>query len=141
MSANEVDLGFQWLNSVLANDSTLAGYAPGGVYRALAATTSDVPYVLAIYMAGTTTTNFNGVRGFVSMLYQVKAVGPARLTGMIVNAAARIDALITTATQISITGGIIKSCIQETPLQLDELVAKEQWTNLGGLYRIMIVAT
>jgi hypothetical protein len=141
MSANEIDLGFQYFAGVLLPDATLQGYAPGGVYRALAPTSTAVPYVIASYQAGTTTTNFRGVRGFVSALYQVKAVGPARLSGMIASAAARIDALITTADPVTITGGIIKSCVQEQPLQLDEEVLKEQWTSLGGLYRLIITAT
>jgi hypothetical protein len=141
MSANEVDLGFQYFASKLVGDSTLLGFAPGGVYRALAATTTLAPYVIAISMAGTTTTNFGGVRGYVSALYQVKAVGPATVTSQVASAAARIDALITSSVPQSITGGIIKSCIQTQPLSLEELVAKEQWTNIGGLYRLMITAT
>jgi hypothetical protein len=141
MSANEVDLGFQYFASKLSSDSTLLGCAPGGGYRTLAATTTLTPYWIAIFMAGTTTTNFGGVRGYVSLLYQVKAVGPASVTGQIANAAARIDTLITSATQQAVTGGIIKSCIQTQPIEMDELVVKETWTNLGGLYRLMITAT
>jgi hypothetical protein len=141
MSANEIGLGFAYLYSTLAGDSTLSGYAPGGVYRALAPPVTSAPYVMLIYMAGTTTTNFAAVRGYVSLLYQVKAVGPANGTQALVNAATRLDTLITTATQVSVTGGTIKSCVQTQPLEVDELVAGEQWSNLGGLYRLMITAT
>jgi hypothetical protein len=141
VSANEVDLGFQYLASTLTPDSTLLGFAPGGGYRALAATDTAVPYWIAIYMAGTTTTNFGAVRGYVSLLYQVKAVGPANQTQNIVSAAARIDALITRSTQLAVTGGIIKSCVQQQPLEMDEIVIKELWTNVGGLYRMMVTAT
>ncbi len=141
MSASEVDLGFQYFASKLVSDSTLLGYAPGGVYRTLAPVTTLSPYVIAIYMAGTTVTNFGAVRGYVSLLYQVKAVGPASLTGQLASAAARIDTLITSSTQQSITGGIIKSCIQTQPIQMDEEVTKEIWSNIGGLYRLIITAT
>jgi hypothetical protein len=141
MSTNEVDLGFQYFATQLSSDATLLGYAPGGGYRKQAPAKTLVPYWIAIYMSGTTTTNFGGIRGYVSLLYQVKAVGPDSQTAQIASAAARIDALITTATQITVTGGIIKSCIQQQPIEMDEPVEKEQWTNIGGLYRLMITAT
>lgn len=139
--SSEVMLGFLYLESTLAGDGTLAGYAPGGVHRALAPIATAPPFTIMGYMAGTTTTNFGAIRGYVSALYQVKAVGPATAMAALVAAAGRIDTLITTSVPVNVTGGIIKSCVQTQPIEMDETVNGEQWTNVGGLYRIMITAT
>lgn len=141
MATHEITLGFEWLYSVLSTDSTLQGYAPGGVYRSLAPPSTASPYVILIYQAGTDAVNFGGGRAYASMIYQVKAVGPASNTAGIMNAAARADGLITTGAQVSITGGTILSSFREQPLQIDELVNGEQWSNFGGLYRILVKAS
>lgn len=138
MAVTEMQLGFAWLYSVLIADGTLQGYAPGGVYRALAPPSTASPYVIMIYQAGTDNVNFGAGRAYSSMLYQVKAVGPASNTAGIMNAAARADTLITTGVQIAVTGGTISSCFREQPLQIDELVNGELWSNWGGLYRILV---
>jgi hypothetical protein len=141
MATHEVMLGFAYLYGTLSIDATLLSLAPGGVYRALAPPVTATPYVIISYQAGTDIVNFRGVRGLASMLYQAKVVGPSNNTANLATAAARIDTVITTADQVSVTGGIIKACFRAQPLQVDELVTGEQWSNIGGLYRIMVTAT
>lgn len=139
-TTTEVDLGFVYLLDRMQADSTLMGYVTG-IYRQFAPTTAVAPYLLLIFQAGTTVTTFGGVRSHASLLYQVKAVGPARLLSTLVSAAARLDSVVSTAQSVNVTGGSILKCMQEQPFHLDELVAKEQWTNKGGLYRLYVKAT
>lgn len=141
MSSHEVMLGFQFLSSTLGGDSTLAGYAPGGVWRALAPPSSEAPYVIMAFQAGSDIVTMNGVRLIVEATFQAKAVGPASETATIVNAAERIDVLlggIQGMRDIAVTGGEILSCYRQSPLQVSELVAGELWESIGGLYRLQI---
>lgn len=135
---HEIGLSLQWLVSTLGGDSTLAGYAPGGVKRSMAPVGTATPFVIVGYQAGTDVTTMNAVRIMDNLLFQVRASGPASVTASIVNAAARIDALIDGQRSQAITGGIVLCCYRDSPLQYDELVGGEQWSNFGGLYRIEI---
>ena len=91
---SEAMYGFQWLMSVLSVDSTLAGFAPGGVWRSLADAGAATPFVILAYQAGSDVLTMNAVRLMTTHLYQVKAVGPASMASQIISAASRIDALI-----------------------------------------------
>jgi hypothetical protein len=135
----EVAGGFQWLSSVLLGDSTLVAAAPGGIWRGMAPpeTGTSTPYVIVSLQAGTDVLTANAFRVYMNGLYQIKAVGPADAYASIVTAAGRIDALLG-RTIGSISGGTILFCHRELPLAVDELVAGELWSNLGGLYRIAI---
>ncbi len=142
MSASEVMAGFQWLYSVLMADSMLAGYAPGGLWRSMAPPGTATPYMMMAFQGGTDSTTLNGYRELVDALYQVKAVGPASISAQIANAAARLDALIgSPPTKGSVPGAYISASYRDSPLQMDELVAGELWTNIGGLYRLEIQST
>lgn len=139
---HEIGLVLQWLTSTLLADTTLASLAPGGVWRAMAPTTvSSSPFVTLNFQAGSDITTINGYRIWSSQLYQVRASGPAKNTANIVQAASRLDTVlggIIGHHLTSITDGIIYSCIRESPLMLDELVNGEQWSNVGGLYRLQV---
>ena len=86
--------GLQWLKSTLAGDSTLTGYAPGGVYRGVAPPGVLTPFVIISLQAGIDVLTVNAYRLMSQPLYQVKAVGPASVTATIVAAASQIDALL-----------------------------------------------
>lgn len=94
VAGHEIMYGYQWLEATLSADSTLAGYAPGGVWRALAPPSSLAPYVIVAFHAGTDSVTMNGFRMLDDLVFQVKAVGPASETAQITSAAGRIDALI-----------------------------------------------
>lgn len=91
---SEVMYGIQWLVATLSADSTLAGYAPGGIWRGLAPPATTTPFVIVAHQAGTDSLTMNAFRLFSEIVYQVKAVGPASVTTQITNAAGRIDQLI-----------------------------------------------
>lgn len=135
--AHEIGLCYQWLVSTLT-DTTLQGYAPGGVRRGMAKTGTSTPFVIVAYQAGSDNTTMNAVRVMDNLLFQVRASGPASSTTAIVNAASRIDALIDGQRNQAITGGVVLCCYRDSPLQYDELVSGELWSNFGGLYRIEI---
>jgi hypothetical protein len=142
MSVHESYIGFLWLESVLGGDSTLAGYAPGGVWRGEAPPNTPTPFVVMAQQAGVDTNTINAFRLLVEMLYQVKAVGPASSTATIASAASRIDALIgKPPTSGSVAGGYVGASFRESPLMIDEIVNGEQWTTIGGLYRLEIQQT
>jgi hypothetical protein len=136
--AHETGLGLLWLMGVLSADSTLAGYAPGGVARAMAPASTATPFVIVGYQAGHDVTTANAVRIMADVIYQVRASGPASQTAAIVNAAGRIDTLIDSKKNQTVTGGLVLSSSRDEPLEYDELVAGAQWSNFGGLYRLII---
>lgn len=148
MAGHEILLASAYLQTTLGGDSTLAGYAPGGVWRALAEPTSLTPYVIFEFQSGTDSVTMNGFRVLTRALFQVKAVGPANNTAGLASAAARIDALLGSppnfppgGTAIAINAvnvGWLYSIYRESPLMVDELVSGELWTNAGGLYRMEV---
>lgn len=138
--SDEVDLGFTYLKSTLAGDSTLMGYAPGGVRRSMAPPQAATPFIIIAYQDGTDAPVFGGGRAYSDVTYRVKVYGPASNTAALVNAASRISTLITTATPVSVTGGTIKACFRSQPLQEDEDPDGEQWSCFGGLYRMFITS-
>ena len=146
---NEQMLGYVWIRQQLENDSALTGYAPGGVWRALAPSGASAPYVIIQHQAGKDIVTWNGLRLIVDMTFQVKAVGPgdAITTDITNSAAARIDALFGSPPGrppsgfIAINGtnvGWLYTIYHEQPLVLDELVNGEIWTNIGGMYRCQV---
>jgi hypothetical protein len=137
-ASHEVSLGFAWIYSTLAGDSTLSATLTGGVWRALAPPSTIAPYVVMIYQAaGKDSVAFRGTRAYSDLLYQVKAVGPSNNYAALVSLSARIDTLLTLATQVAVTGGTILGCYRSAPLQIDEMVDADLWSNIGGLYRLM----
>lgn len=142
MSGHEGMLALEWLNSVLSGDSTLSGYAPGGVWRGMAPQETPTPFIILSLQSGSDVVTMNAVRLMDDLLVQVKAVGPAATqTAMIANAAARMDALIGNPPNAGTTQdglGYVLASYRQSPLIVDELVAGDVWTNIGGLYRIEI---
>jgi hypothetical protein len=144
VAGHEVALGFQFLYSVLANDATLSSVAPGGVFRALAPPDTATPFVIIAYQAGSDSVTMNGFRMLDDLVFQVKAVGPATSMANIASAAERIDQLLG-GTNTGPASGVIGSnlgqclaCYRQSPLAMDELVNATLFSNLGGLYRLII---
>jgi hypothetical protein len=86
--------GLQWLKSILLADSTLTGFAPGGIFRGLAPLGTATPFIIISLMSGIDVLTMNAVRLISQPLYQIKAVGPANITATIVSAASEIDVLL-----------------------------------------------
>lgn len=147
MSGHEVALGLAWINTTITGDTTLMGLVPGGCHRG-AAPKEDVnnnpltpPFVIFNFQAGTDKTSMNGYRCLVRALFQIKAtgLGDAAHASAVASAAARIDVLFGGPKTGTTTGGIILSCIRESPVQYDEsVIAGTWWTHFGGIYELLI---
>lgn len=144
MSVHESVLCLQFLTGILAGDSTLTSLAPGGVWRGFAPAGTADPFVVIAFQSAIDALTITGVRPMSHLLYQAKAVGPAGMTAAIANAAAQIDALLGGKDGLrnqSITGGFIGSCYRDGIILTDNEVAGQNWTAIGGLYRIDIEQT
>ena len=137
MSTTETALAYNYLYSTLAGDTTLAGYAPGGVWRALAPPGTATPFVVFNFQAGSEALTLNAYRVMSNQLFQVKVSGPATGMTALVQAASRLDDLLRLSSGTP-SGGLVLSCYRETPVAMDELVSGVLWSNLGGLYRLLI---
>src|SRR5258708_7187298 len=93
-SGIEVYYGFQWLKSVLAADSTLTGFAPGGIWRGMAPSGTVTPFIVVAFQAGADVLTMNAIRLFVTPLYQVQFLGAMTLSNTLAAAAAEIDSLL-----------------------------------------------
>ena len=143
MSNHEIMLGLQYLQSVLAGDATLAGYAPGGVWRGYVPPGTSWPYVVYNFQAGSDVLTQNAVRVMDSLLFQVIVSGPSSMDVTLAAAATEIDKLLRrpagTATPDGL--GYVLACYRETPVMKDDLVNGEKWSDVGGLYRILLEQT
>ncbi len=139
--STEIDLAFAWLESTLSGDSTLTGYAPGGLWRTFAKPGTTAPYTIMNYQDGTDNVVFGGSRAYSEMHFRVVIVGPAADMQAILNGAARIDTLLTLATQTNVTGGKILASYRTQPVSMDELVEGEVWNQTGGVYCVMVKAS
>lgn len=140
MSVQESGIAFEFLYSTLSSDNTLTALAPGGVWRSMAPPSTNPPYVILSLQSGVDVLTSQIVRLMTQILYQVKVIGPVAMTAQLFSAAQEIDNLLA-RTSGTATGGVILACWRESPLQLDELVNGELWTNIGGLYRIQAQQT
>lgn len=139
MSTHEVALALSWLVSTLSADSTLQGYAPGGVWRAEAPPGTAVPYVIVQYQPQQSKDEpvFGGGRAFSDLYFQVIATGPAANGVTIANAAARIDALLPVSQPTAVTGGTVIASYRTQPIEADTIIDGETWTDMGNIQRIM----
>lgn len=143
MAGNEQDVAYQWIQSTLAGDVTLQGYAPGGVWRAEAPDGTSPPYVTVIFQPQQSrdVRAFGAVLVYSDLYFEVLAAGPATTLANITSAAKRIDQLLTVNQQTAITGGTIQASYRDQPLSTEPLVSGEIWNATGGVYRVMLVAS
>ena len=134
---NEVAEGYEYLYNKLSGDSTLLGYATGGIWPEMAPPGTATPFVVIGHQSDTDTLTATAIRIMARMYFQVKAVGPVTQSTAIRNAANRIDALLARTSGTS-TNGIILACWRDGALNIPELVDGAVWRNLGGMYRLEI---
>lgn len=140
MSIHESAIGLEYLISKLSSDSVLANDAPGGVFRVMAAPTTQPPYTIIASHSGADVLSMNGFRIMTDLLYQVFVAGPSAMMSQIISAASRVDDLLRLSSGM-VTGGYVLSCIRESPIELDEEVVGELWLRMGGLYRLYVQQT
>ncbi|SRR6266567_308223 len=141
MATHEVTLGLQYIYATLSGSTDLAAIAVGGVHRGMAPIGTSVPFVVFAHQTGSVKMAFQNVKAYTEILYQVKAVGLATNTSDVLTCAGMLDGLLMTDTDVTVTGGVIKSCYPFQTLQLDEDVNGEQWNSTGALYLIRVKAT
>lgn len=143
MSANEVDVAFQWIQGTLSGDGTIQATAPGGVWRAEAQDGITPPYVAITYLPQQSRDEiaFGAVRVFSDLFFDVCAAGPASTLASIASAASQIDVLLTIKDQTAITGGTIISSYRTQPSESDPLIDGTRWNYTGGVYRVRIKAS
>ena len=146
-SGHEIALGFAWLTSTLTANATLMSQAVGGVWRAYAPPGTVPPWIILAHQSGTDVIQMNAFRLMSRQLFQVKVVGPASGMATLAQAAEQFDTLIGSPPafgSVVIGGnmvGYVLSSYRQSPLEVDELVNGELWTNLGGLYELQIEQT
>lgn len=140
MSVHEAFIAIDFLNTTLSGDASLSSLAPGGVWRGVAPPNTPTPFVVFSNQSAVDVITANGLRLMTDQLFQVKAVGPIDQTEQISQAASAIDDLLKKTSGTAI-GGYVLDCHRESILQLDEMIAGDLWTNIGGLYRLQAQQT
>ena len=145
-SGNEVARGNQWVHTTLANDSTLATLAPGGVWRNIApeydpnnaTATLPTPFIVFGWQGGVDTNTATAQRLISRNLWRIEAIGPTEHYAAIAQAADRIDALVSLVRNSTGSDYYMLACYRESPLDRDEMVDGIQWSHVGGLYRLIL---
>jgi len=123
----------------MQGDVPLMAAATGGIYREYAPVDTVAPFVIVQQQVATDVLTVNGIRLFVSILLQIKALGPSGIGGnygVLVTIADRIDALFKSVRSVGLGTGGILCCYREQSLAYSELVNSQPWSHLGGLYHI-----
>jgi len=137
MSVHEAFIAIDFIYTTLSDDASLSSLAPGGVWRGVAPPDTPTPFVVFSNQSAVDVITANGLRLMTDQQFQVKAVGPIDETDAISQAASAIDDLLK-RTSGTATGGYILDCHRESILQIDEMVAGDLWTNIGGVYRLEV---
>jgi hypothetical protein len=136
---SEIAQAYQWVSQTMAADSALVAAAAGGIFREYAPLDTVAPFVIVSQQAGTDVLTANAVRLFVSLLVQIKALGPSGQGGsygILITIADRIDALFKSVRSFGLSSGGVLDCYREQTIAYGELVNGQPWSHLGGLYRI-----
>jgi hypothetical protein len=136
---NEGAEAYEFLYTKLSGDSTLAGYATGGVWPDMAPPGTATPFVVFQLQSETDTLTMNVFRLLSRVVFQVKAVGPVNQRATLRNAANRIDVLLG-RTNGTTTNAIIEACYRDGVLNLAEIVDGALWSSIGGFYRLDIAS-
>lgn len=118
----------------LSGDATLAGLAPGGVWRGVAPV--DATGVVVVFnQTGEADTYTFAQRATSESLYTVKAIAPGESAAPAWAAAERVETLLNDGA-ITLDAGTVLACRRDTVISLTESDAGEQYQHAGGIYRI-----
>jgi len=139
----EVDVAYTWIEATLAGDTTLASYAPGGVYQSFALPGTATPYCLVEYQPGGSSNHpvFGGANAYSKLMFRVVATGPIAAASAIASAAARIATLLTVASPVTVTGGTISGSFASTSVSKNEWVDGAKWLLDGAEWTIFVKAS
>jgi len=133
---SELAQALQWAESTMQADSALMAVAVGNIWLAFAPIGTVPPFVIMSEQAATDVLTVNAIRLFVSILLQIKMIGPASNYAALVAGADRIDALFKSVRSVGLGTGGILSCYREQSLAYEEIINGAQFSHLGGLYHI-----
>lgn len=143
MAVSEPSIAFAWIYTLLSGDAQLTSLAPGGIWRSMAPDKTAMPFVTFNWQSGQDITSMNEFRLMVNGLLQIRATGEAANTDAVIQAAARIDALLgDPPASGTVTGGLILASWRESAVSLDELLPSGVLLHHeGGLYRMQLQKT
>ncbi len=140
MSVMEAYAGIKFLYNTLKGDTQLMALVTD-VYMNRAVDGAVPPFVILSHQAGSDKLTANAIRLLTKSLYQVCVEGPDSISPILAAAAARIDDLLK-RTNGTVAGAAIDACYREMPLLLGQPpVNGQEWSKMGGLYRLEIQAT
>src|SRR6266568_4228709 len=122
---SETAQAYQWAASTMQADSALMAAATGGIYREYAPLDTVAPFVIVQQQVATDVLTVNAVRLFVSILLQIKALGPSGQGGnygALITIADRIDALFKSVRSFGLSSGGVLACYREQSITYSELV-------------------
>jgi hypothetical protein len=134
----EVVQAYQWIIATQKADTALTAKAVGSCWQEFAPMGTLAPYTLTVEQANTDVLTMNAYRVFASLLLQIKAVGPSANFDDLTIIANRIDALFGRVKNIPLSPGYMLSSYRESEISNGELVNGASWSNLGGLYRVLV---
>lgn len=122
------------LYAKLSGDATLAGLAPGGVWRGVAPLGTTGVFVTFSHVSGVDQYTLAN-RAVTASNYLVKAVGPGESAVPAWSAAERIDTLLSDQ-PLALSSGSTLSVRRERTMTLTELEGGEAYQHAGGYYII-----
>lgn len=125
----------EWLYGLLSADLTLTPLIAARAYRGVAPAGTVYPLLVYNLQAGSDVRGVGPARVMTSLLYQVKAIGTGNNFTALEPIVDRVDALLQGVSG-SVVGGQILACVRETPVAYTEIDGDQQYSHLGGLYRI-----
>lgn len=129
-----------WLDTILRNDTILAGLVGDRIYNMLAPPEAALPLIVWSYQGGTDLMALGAHRILANVLYQVKTIAQGFSFATLRAIADRCDTLLHGTTG-AVAGGLILSSVREQIVQFTEIEEGVPYRHLGGLYRIQVQAT
>jgi hypothetical protein len=136
--------GMAYILAQLQAASALLAYLPAGangIFRtnATQAAINNPPFIRINYQGGADVLGATATRIMASGLYQVAIYGPDTQFATLLAAAKLLDAALQETSGTAV-GATILTCHREQAIMLSEIVSgsDQQWTRIGGLYRILV---
>lgn len=131
MSATEVRVTLEWLTTALANVG-----ATGGVYRNVAPPDTIAPYITVTLYGPSDVMGVAGSRLWANNTWLIEVWGTDDQFTTLETVASAMDAALHRQRNIGTPSGQIISCLRESERYGSQEVGNQQWTHLGGVYRI-----
>jgi hypothetical protein len=135
---SETAQSFIWSVTRAKGDAALVATAIGGIWQGNAPIGTSGLYVSIGQQSNTDVNTMNAVRVFSSILLLIKAVSLSSDFVNLTTAANRIDALFQGQKNIALSPGYMLSSYREQEISYEEVSVGNQYSHLGGLYRVLL---